>query len=518
MKSISARPMFQEPIPQAPKEKLINEEVSLLTGKTIIREHNNMTPFFGSNIRQNTENFTNDIVMSNYTGVSSTYKPKKESGPLFEPMSENIYGNTIVTDTVITPDRYEPSRFKSNVKPFKDQRFAAPIANTIDNNIRPGFKDVNELRVSNNPKISFKGDIIEGQRGSVRGIQGNIEKNRPKTFMKTGKIDNWFRGPGAYNANKSNEDYKVNFKDTQRKESLEYYGTTFSGDNQRAREYLSKDPTNPLQSRSEEAKKNNFNNDPIRTIKGIDSSNDYGKNSYNVSETERGDSQDVFSNVHRKESGMRTALPDSPKTTHRETVSDKHFIGNIKTSFDKNTLNTYDIGISENKVRVTTKEQLVENKYLSQATKNTGMGYVVNKYIAPTTQKEIDSSRSDYIGQADGISNNTSRDNYDNAEIRSIKEESLKIDRSSGPQKFQISGGKSATGNFKITDKMIFKEESTKRLLVKTSYPQTIMKKENLGVVGKQGEEIENSRLNPELIQEQIQENPYALKPHYQLD
>ena len=65
---------------------------------------------------------------------------------------------------------------------------------------------------------------------------------------------------------------------------------------------------------------------------------------------------------------------------------------------------------------------------------------------------------------------------------------------------------------------MIFKEESTKRLLVKTSYPQTIMKKENLGVVGKQGEEIENSRLNPELIQEQIQENPYALKPHYQLD
>ncbi len=77
MKDISARPMFQEPIVATITEKLIQEEVSLLSGKPLDRNHSNMTPFFGSNVRQNTEKFTNDSLLSAHTGISSLFKHKK---------------------------------------------------------------------------------------------------------------------------------------------------------------------------------------------------------------------------------------------------------------------------------------------------------------------------------------------------------------------------------------------------------------------------------------------------------
>lgn len=515
-KLISARPMFQESIVAPRQEKVIQEEVSLLTGKPLVREHSNMTPFFGSNIRQNTEKFTNDTILSNHTGVSSLYKHKKEISPLFEPMTENIYGTPIVTDKVIVPERYEASRIRSNEKPFNEQRISAPIANTIDNNIRPIYRDVNELRVASKPKESYKGKLIEGQRGSVRGIQSEIEKNRPLTYRETGTIDNWFRGPGAYNGSKQKEDFKTNFPETQRQDSIQYYGASFANDSQKAREYISKEPQNPLQSRSEESKKQNYKTDTVRNMNGYKSTNDFGKSSFNLADTEREEEQDFLLNIHRKESGIRTVLQDAAKVTQRQTVSDQSFLGNIKTSFDRNKLNSYDIGLSENKVKTTTKEQFVKNKYLPQVSIEKGMGYIVNKYTAPTTQKEIDSDKSSYIGQADGRDSNMSRENYDNAEIREFKEQSLKRDRASGPQKFQINSGKDMQGEIKLTNKMALKESTNQRKFVKTSLSQNILSKENIGTIDKTREEIKDSRLKPEIIQSQIQKNPYALKPHFQ--
>lgn len=517
IKQISNRPMFQESIPQQPQpENLVQEEVSLLTGKPLERKHSNMTPFFGSNIRQNTEQFTNDSLLSAHTGMSSLYKRKEEVKPFFEPMTENIYGTPIITENVMVPERYEASRFRSNEKPFEDQRISAPIANTIDNNIRPVFKDVNDLRVANNQKETYAGKIIQGQKGSVRGIQSNVEKNRPRTFRETGSVDNWFRGPGGYTANKQNEDYKTNFPQTERQESIEYYGTNYTADAQKSREYYSKNPQNPLQSRAEESKKESYEADSLRNVSGYKTSNDFGKSGFNILDTERENENDFITNAFKKESGVRTSLQDSPKVTQRQTISDKIVRGNVKTTFDRNMMDSYDMGLSENKVRPTTKEQIVKNKYLPQVSQEKGMGYIVNKYTAQTTEREIQAEKSEYYGHAEGADSNMSRDNYSNAEIRDIKEQSLKRDRASGPQKFQIASGKTAQGKTKVTDKMKLKETTNQRKLAKTSLPQNIITKDNLGSSMKSGDEIKNPRFNPEIIQSQIQKNPYALKPHFQ--
>lgn len=516
MKDISARPMFQEPIVAPRAEKLIQEEVSLLTGKPIERNHSNMTPFFGSNVRQNTEQFTNDTLLSARTGISSLFKHKKETSPLFEPMTENIYGTPIITDNIIVPERYEASRFHTNEKPFEDQKVSAPIENTIDNNIRPVFKDVNQLRVANNPKETYAGKIIEGQKGSVRGAQSNVEKNRPLTYRETGSIDNWFRGPGGYTASKQNENYIDGFPQTERQESMEYYGTNYTVDSQKSQEYYSTNPQNPLQSRSEESKRESYEADSLRNISGYKTSNDFGKSGFDILDTERENENDFVTNAYKKESGMRTKLQDSPKVTHRQTLSDKIVRANIKTSFDRNTMDSYDMGLSENKVRTTTKEQFVKNKYLPQVSIEKGMGYIVNKYSAQTTEREIQAENGEYYGHADGLESNMSRDNYSNAEIRDAKEQSLKRDRDAGPQSFQIAGGKSTQGETKVTDKMMFKETTNQRKLVKTSLPQNISSTESIGSSMKIGDEIENPRFNPEIIQGQIQNNPYALKPHFQ--
>jgi hypothetical protein len=514
IKPISNRPMFQEFTQEPKQEKIIQEETSLLTGKPLDRKHSNMTPFFGSNIRQNTEQFTNDSVLSAHTGVSSLFKHKQEAKPFFEPMNENIYGTPVITETVIVPERYEASRFRNNVNPFEEKKISAPTANTIDNNIRPVFKDVNDLRVANHQKETYAGKIIQGQKGSVRGAQSSFEKNRPPTFRETGSLDNWFRGPGSYTAKKQNEDYQTNLPSTQRQDSIEYYGGIAS-ESSKPSEYYSTNPKNALQSRTEESKRENYEADSVRNISGYKTSNDLGKSGYSIADTERGEKNDYFVNVHRKETGIRTNLQDSPKITQRETLSEKIVRGNVKTSFDRNTMDSYDAGLSENKVRTTTKEQIVKNKYLPQVSNEKGMGYIVNKYTAQTTEREIQDENSNYFGHADGIETNMSRENYSNAEIRDTKEESLKRDRASGPQKFQISGSKNVQGETKITDKMILKETTNQRKLAKTSLPQNISSKDTIGDSMKIGDEIKNPRFHPEIIQSQIKKNPYALKPHF---
>ena len=58
-----------------------------------------------------------------------------------------------------------------------------------------GPKTVDQLRAANNPKMSFKSQMLGGHVGrrGPRGIIGKQEKNRPDTYYIKVLIDGWLQ-------------------------------------------------------------------------------------------------------------------------------------------------------------------------------------------------------------------------------------------------------------------------------------------------------------------------------------
>ena len=146
-----------------------NGEVNNLTGLPYDVSHMNMIPFFGGSMKQNIETFSNESLLENRSGKSSTFKHKQEINSLYDKQPENIYGNPAFT-TQVELDRYIPSLYRQNERPVEQQYIAAPISGTIENplNQKIGFKTVDELRVLSKQKETYSGKIIAGQFGNVR--------------------------------------------------------------------------------------------------------------------------------------------------------------------------------------------------------------------------------------------------------------------------------------------------------------------------------------------------------------
>jgi hypothetical protein len=162
--------------------------------------HNNMVPFFGSNLRTTrTDANSGESLMDKYTGAGSQIIRKSEQGPLFSPQSNYQWAHGAPNSTDFYLSRQVPSMKMSNVKPFEEQRVAPGIGLGFGTEGSGGFnsglnsremyleKNVDELRTANNPKAAEYG--LLGREGPAvsqitnRGIHGNVEKNRvDKTF------------------------------------------------------------------------------------------------------------------------------------------------------------------------------------------------------------------------------------------------------------------------------------------------------------------------------------------------
>ena len=161
-------------------------------------EHNNMVPFFGSNLRTTrTDPNSTESIMDNYTGSGSQTIRKKEQAPLFAPQENYQWAHGAPNSTDFYLSRQNPSTKMSNVKPFADQRVAPGIGLGYGTEGGGGFnsglnardmyldKNVDELRVANNPKAGE--NTLLGREGPAvsmitnRGIHGNVEKNRVDT-------------------------------------------------------------------------------------------------------------------------------------------------------------------------------------------------------------------------------------------------------------------------------------------------------------------------------------------------
>jgi hypothetical protein len=528
--AIDVRPMFVSSAAftgseEAPKftefGSMGDAKVSLLTGLPVDENHNNMVPFFGSNVKQNIEKFTSDMVLDRHTGRTSEFKHKREIEKFFQETPENIYGNPVFGNEIST-DRYIPSLFHQNEKLFDEQRINAPKSGTFENNIRPEFKGVDNLRTANKPKTTYKARTVAGQMGEVRGIQGEFFKRSPDTYYEK-NMGHLFKTTGEFIAPKAQEEYATNFKDTSRQDyNLSYFGGPEAARQKDKQRYVRMDQS----ATGEDAlvqnpKRQNFESDYLRNVGGTTSANDYGRAGITSYETERATTgiETHLSNVGRQLQGVKTMFQDKPKNTLKETTLSFDNSGNVKTKFDKGIINTFEEGISAFDAKTTHKQTTIINNYKGIMNKEDGMGYLVKKYDAKTTGKELISENSDYKGNMNYSSQTTSRQNYVNAEIRDTKEILHSGERPSGPQKFQISSGKISFGDVKLSDNMLLKEQVTDRPYKHQNRSQLFVST-GKGQIGhnstwRKDNDIEDtvfsSRLQPEMVHKQHEQNPFSI-------
>lgn len=550
---VDARPMFQTNMYEG-KERVDNNyfqlggetdaQISLLTGLPINNEHSNMIPFFGSNTKQNIEPFTNVSVLDKYTGNNDTFKHKKETFQLFENKQQDINGTPIYN---VESDRFVPSTFRQNEKLNEDVRVSAPIAGTFTNVIKPIYKNVDELRTSNNKKETYKGRQNSGKFGDVRGLTGKVEKQRPDTFYEKNE-GHLFKTKGQFTAPNMRENYD-NFKPTNRKEyNSEYYGNANNESISSLQRIRSTDQGNQFDSILESPKRQNYENDYSRNISSIKTTNDFGKESFTLYNNERLTTEDKTHtvNIHKSKFGAITRFEDLPKSTMKETVLTQDNSGNVKTQFNQGISGAYNTGLLDMNAKTTHKETTIIDNYKGNVVKNEGMGYLVNKYTAKTTGKEIITNNSEYSGNINskdkqstirttfenpekirnathtldyqGIANSynnkdLSRFNYSKAVIRDNREISLSGERSTGPQKFQINKGKDSFGEFKVSTNTLLKERNDQRDHLNVNQIQNPTNKNIYGILTKFNPDKSHiDRLEPSLVYTQHNNNPYSLK------
>ena len=174
-----------------------------LTGESVGGEyfqHNNMVPFFGSNLRnRHTSANSTEGILDNYSGAGSQSITKKEQSPLFTPSENTQWAHGAPNQSDFIQSRVNPSMKMSNVNPFKQENVGPGLGLGYTNEGSGGFnsgmaqrdawlpKTVDQLRVDNNPKSSGRSLLgLEGPANSsikniaTREQMGVMEKHRPE--------------------------------------------------------------------------------------------------------------------------------------------------------------------------------------------------------------------------------------------------------------------------------------------------------------------------------------------------
>ena len=230
-----------------PREN-VNTEFESLTGQSLDVanfKHNNMQPFFGSKVRGGTLDAHHDSILDNMLGSGSQQKTKEERAPLFKPTNDSKFINGAPNMSEFYLSRVNASHKQSNTKPWEEERVAPGLGKGFttdggDDGFNNGMalretwapKDVNELRVKNNPKQTFTLDGLEGPAGSKvheMGKMGRVEKHTPDTFFINNK-ERWLL-TGAGNSAPTRRSEQMH-KDQNRSEtSLEYTGISGNASN-----------------------------------------------------------------------------------------------------------------------------------------------------------------------------------------------------------------------------------------------------------------------------------------------
>ena len=334
LNNILDRPESSRSNNQRSKEKIV---FSKLTGLPIKEEeftHNNMVPFFGSNVKQNTSEYANNQILENYTGVSNYSISKSEIEPMFDPSknSGNVYGTPNIDEKMY--NRYIPSRYKQDQKLMDPIKVGPGLDQGYTSKPSGGFhqadtrkyiipKTTNDLRVKNNPKNVYKGRLIPGKAiNSKRTMISKVSKNLPETYQKHGP-ERYFTTVGAVRK-KTKRGKFVDKKTNRQNTSKSYTGPAGPSDRVKPKkrgEYM-------------KSTKNTYKTSGPRNV-NINGEwhnqkiGDYGKSNVLLSEQERATTEDktILSNFSSVVKAMIAPFADILKPSKKE-----NFVGSIRPS------------------------------------------------------------------------------------------------------------------------------------------------------------------------------------------
>jgi len=176
--------------------------VSELTGSKIKSSdftHNNMTPFFGGRVKQNVDPNANSGILDSFSGSGVNQIKKREVETMFD-TARAPYGNPygLESSTDFVQSRINDPRNRSGEKPFEPIRVAPGVNEGFSATGKGGFQqfEVNQymmgalrktddLRTADNPKLTYKGQVVPGQHftGGAAQDPGEVRKYRPDTFF-----------------------------------------------------------------------------------------------------------------------------------------------------------------------------------------------------------------------------------------------------------------------------------------------------------------------------------------------
>lgn len=249
--------------------------------------HNNMVPFFGSKIRQNTIDDRNSSLLERYTGVEKDVVPKSEqnNNNFVDIQQNSFYDNN--TGYILQRDRMNEPVLHNNILPT-EQIYVGPGTKNTDLEKPSGgfhqdqfrdfqiYKNVDELRVKTNPKETYDARNVDGIKEKLPGEIGEFKKNRVDTFYEN-EEDDLLATTGANL--KERHRSCVDVKDTNRKDAVEYQGVPY------------KNVGNTKYGKLQDSKKHILDSFGERNVSstryGKGNNNDYGKKNILVYTNER---------------------------------------------------------------------------------------------------------------------------------------------------------------------------------------------------------------------------------------
>jgi len=129
---------FQQAAYEAQAENDTMNQFTSLNGSTVSKyhfKHNNMVPYFGSNVRQNTDPDRldgNEARLDAMNGSGSQHFRKQETAPMFQPQENLQWGSGMPSTSDFVQSRMNPSTSMANVKPFQEVRVGLLEAQVVE--------------------------------------------------------------------------------------------------------------------------------------------------------------------------------------------------------------------------------------------------------------------------------------------------------------------------------------------------------------------------------------------------
>lgn len=374
------------------KEEVKEKKIKSLTGDYVDEKemfHNNMTPYFGSRIRQNITENANSTLLESFTGVTDV-KSKCEVKSMYDTTQNVGNVNGMQSKDDFYRERMVTPRLRNNETPVEKIYVGPGLNKGYSSSPSGGFHDVDsikyampkcvdELRAANKPKVTFEGRTVDGQKSSLRGEIGRFEKNRANTYYEQGH-ERLFKTTGAYL--KASEIPEFNVKETNRLDTSKYYIGTAIQAQGKARV---NDPSVALPHKSQLGELG-IRNPALNKI-GKGEKDDYGKSKIMVYANERDiTSTKVYQgNLTSFIKALVAPLQDLVKITRKDDFVDnpRHF-GNMGIQIpDKPT--TYD---PNDVMRTTVKETTIHDAIIGNLKGNEKLTIHDPNDVTRTTVKE----------------------------------------------------------------------------------------------------------------------------------